>query len=317
MIKTENLTKYYGTFPAIQDVTFSADKGEILGFLGPNAAGKTTTMRILTCFFPPTSGKATVAGYDVFTDSLEVRKRIGYLPETVPLYLEMTVASYLNFVGEVKGLRGRDLKTQVGKVIEECGLKQVQSRIIKHLSKGYRQRVGIAQALLHDPEVLILDEPTIGLDPKQIIEIRDLIKNLGGERTIILSTHILPEASMTCERVVIINEGRIVAQGTPESLDAELEKSARVQIVVDGPTSAVREGLERVTGVTAVTVQKEGNGTPATFLVESRRDRDVRKDLARMVHERSWGLVEMKSVGMTLEDIYIRVLTREQEGAQR
>jgi len=317
MIKTENLTKYYGTFPAIQDVTFSAEKGEILGFLGPNAAGKTTTMRILTCFFPPTSGNATVAGYDVFADSLEVRKRIGYLPETVPLYLEMTAASYLNFVGEVKGLRSGDLKTQVGKVIEECGLQQVQHRIIRHLSKGFRQRVGIAQALLHDPEVLILDEPTIGLDPKQIIEIRDLIKSLGGERTIILSTHILPEASMTCERVVIINEGRIVAQGTPESLDAQLEKSARVQIAVDGPTSAVREGLERVTGVTTVTVQKVGNGTPATFLVESRRDKDVRKDLARMVHERGWGLVEMKSVGMTLEDIYIKVLTREQEGAQR
>jgi ABC-2 type transport system ATP-binding protein len=317
MIKTENLTKYYGTFPAIQDVTFAAEKGEILGFLGPNAAGKTTTMRILTCFFPPTSGKATVAGYDVFSDSLEVRKRIGYLPETVPLYLEMNAASYLNFVGEVKGLRGRDLKTQVGKVIEECGVQQVQHRIIRHLSKGFRQRVGIAQALLHDPEVLILDEPTIGLDPKQIIEIRDLIKSLGGERTIILSTHILPEASMTCERVVIINEGRIVAQGTPESLDAQLEKAARVQIAVDGPTNAVREGLERVTGVTTVTVQKQGNGTPATFLVESRRDRDVRKDLARMVHERGWGLVEMKSVGMSLEDIYIKVLTREQEAAQQ
>jgi ABC-2 type transport system ATP-binding protein len=317
MIKTENLTKYYGTFPAIQDVTFSAEKGEILGFLGPNAAGKTTTMRILTCFFPPTSGNATVAGYDVFADSLEVRKRIGYLPETVPLYLEMTAASYLSFVGEVKGLRGRELKTQVGKVIEECGVQQVQHRIIRHLSKGFRQRVGIAQALLHDPEVLILDEPTIGLDPKQIIEIRDLIKSLGGERTVILSTHILPEASMTCERVVIINEGRIVAQGTPESLDAQLEKSARVQIAVDGPTNAVREGLERVTGVTTVTVQKMGNGTPAMFLVESRRDKDVRKDLARMVHERGWGLVEMKSVGMTLEDIYIKVLTREQEAAQR
>jgi ABC-2 type transport system ATP-binding protein len=317
MIKTENLTKYYGTFPAIQDVTFSAEKGEILGFLGPNAAGKTTTMRILTCFFPPTSGNATVAGYDVFADSLEVRKRIGYLPETVPLYLEMTAASYLSFVGEVKGLRGRELKTQVGKVIEECGVQQVQHRIIRHLSKGFRQRVGIAQALLHDPEVLILDEPTIGLDPKQIIEIRDLIKSLGGERTVILSTHILPEASMTCERVVIINEGRIVAQGTPESLDAQLEKSARVQIAVDGPTNAVREGLERVTGVTTVTVQKVGNGSPAMFLVESRRDKDVRKDLARMVHERGWGLVEMKSVGMTLEDIYIKVLTREQEAAQR
>jgi len=282
MIKTENLTKYYGRFPAIQDVTFSAEKGEILGFLGPNAAGKTTTMRILTCFFPATSGKATVAGYDVFTDSLEVRKRIGYLPESVPLYPEMTAASYLGFAAEIKGLRGRDLKAQVGKVIEQCGLQPVQNRIIKHLSKGYRQRVGIAQALLHDPEVLILDEPTIGLDPKQIIEIRELIRSLGGERTIILSTHILPEASLTCERVVI-----------------------------EGPIDAVREGLERVPGVTSVTVQKKG--AVASFLVESKRDKDVRKDLARMVHERGWGLTEMKSVGMSLEDIYIRVLTREQE----
>ena len=317
MIKTENLTKYYGKFAAIQDVTFSVEKGEILGFLGPNAAGKTTTMRILTCFFPATSGKATVAGYDVFTDSLEVRKRIGYLPESVPLYLEMTTGSYLNFVAEIKGLRGRDRKKQVGKVIEQCGLQSVQNRITKHLSKGYRQRVGIAQALLHDPEVLILDEPTIGLDPKQIIEIRELIKSLGGERTIILSTHILPEASMTCERVVIINEGRIVAQGTPEYLDAQLEKAARVQIGVEGPTDAVREGIERVPGVTSVTVQKEGNDTPASFLVESRRDRDVRKDLARMVHERGWSLIELRSVGMSLEDIYIKVLTREQEGSEQ
>jgi len=311
MIKTENLTKYYGRFPAIQDVTFSAEKGEILGFLGPNAAGKTTTMRILTCFFPATSGKATVAGYDVFTDSLEVRKRIGYLPESVPLYPEMTAASYLGFAAEIKGLRGRDLKAQVGKVIEQCGLQPVQNRIIKHLSKGYRQRVGIAQALLHDPEVLILDEPTIGLDPKQIIEIRELIRSLGGERTIILSTHILPEASLTCERVVIINEGRIVAKGTPDDLDAQLEKVARIQIGVEGPIDAVREGLERVPGVTSVTVQKKG--AVASFLVESKRDKDVRKDLARMVHERGWGLTEMKSVGMSLEDIYIRVLTREQE----
>ena len=229
------------------------------------------------------------------------------------LYPEMIAASYLGFVAEIKGLRGRDLKSQVGKVIEQCGLQAVQNRIIKHLSKGYRQRVGIAQALLHDPEVLILDEPTIGLDPKQIIEIRELIRSLGGERTIILSTHILPEASLTCERVVIINEGRIVAKGTPDDLDAQLEKVARIQIGVEGPIDAVREGLERVAGVTSVTVQRKG--TPASFLVESKRDKDVRKDLARMVHERGWGLTEMKSVGMSLEDIYIRVLTREQEVA--
>jgi len=196
-------------------------------------------------------------------------------------------------------------------------LREVQHRINRHLSKGYRQRVGIAQALLHDPEVLILDEPTIGLDPKQIIEIRELIKSLGGERTIILSTHILPEASMTCERVVIINEGRIVAQGTPDYLDTQLEKSARVRLEVEGPTDAVREGLERVAGVTGVTVQREGNGQPASFLVESRRDRDVRKELARVVHERGWGLLEMKLVGMSLEDIYIKVLTREEEVAER
>jgi ABC-2 type transport system ATP-binding protein len=317
MIKTEKLTKYYGKFPAIKDVSFSAKKGEILGFLGPNAAGKTTTMRILTCFFPPTSGQATVAGYDVFADSLEVRRRIGYLPETVPLYLEMVASSYLSFVAEVKGLKGGERKAQVGKVIEQCGLQDVQHRIIKHLSKGYRQRLGIAQALLHDPEVLILDEPTIGLDPKQIIEIRRLIKGLGGERTVILSTHILPEASMVCERVVIINRGRIVAQGTPESLNTQLEESARVQIEVEGPTSDVREGLEGVAGVTGVTLQEEGDGQPASFLVESRRDKDLRKELARMVHERGWGLVELKSVGMSLEDIYIRVLTRDEEVSEQ
>ncbi|MDP7556183.1 MAG: ATP-binding cassette domain-containing protein, partial [Nitrospinota bacterium] len=225
MIQAENLTKFFGQTQAISNVSFSAAKGEILGFLGPNGAGKTTTMRLLSCFMPPTSGKARVAGYCVMNDSLEVRKRLGYLPENAPLYTHMTTRNYLHFVSEVKGIPAHERSRKVECVIGDCGLQEVSGRIIGVLSKGYRQRVGIAQALLNDPEVLILDEPTAGLDPKQIIEIRDLIKNLAGNRTIILSTHILPEVSMVCNRVIIINDGIIVAKDTPDNLMDQLQKN--------------------------------------------------------------------------------------------
>ncbi len=219
MIEVENLTKYYGDRPAIDNITFRVEKGEILGFLGPNGAGKTTTMRILAGFFPPTSGIARVAGYDVVNNSIDVRRRIGYMPETIPLYKDMRVKEYLEFVAEVKGVPRKRRKSKIEKAMKECGTTEVYHRLIGKLSKGFQQRVGLAQALLHDPEVLILDEPTIGLDPKQIIEIRQLIKSLAGERTIILSTHILPEVSMTCQRVIIINEGKIIAMDTPENLN--------------------------------------------------------------------------------------------------
>ena len=216
MIKVENLTKSYGNFQALKGVSFTVKKGEILGFLGPNGAGKTTTMRILTCFFPATSGKASIAGYDVFEESLEVRKRIGYLPENVPLYPEMKVTDYLKFVAGVKGVSRKAINERVSVVMEECVLTHMSHKLVGQLSKGYRQRVGIAQALVNEPDVLILDEPTVGLDPKQIIEIRKLIKGLAGRRTVILSTHILPEVSMTCQRVIIINDGRVIASDTPK-----------------------------------------------------------------------------------------------------
>jgi len=311
MIEVENLTKYYGLVPAIQDVSFKVEKGEILGFLGPNAAGKTTTMRILTCFMPPTQGKARVAGYDCLEQSLEVRRRIGYLPENIPLYNEMPVSDYLHFVAEVKGIPRGDRPVQIGRVMDDCGLKEVAKKANGKLSKGYRQRVGLAQALLADPEVLILDEPTVGLDPKQIIEIRNLIKNLGGERTVILSTHTLPEVSMTCQRVVIINEGQVVAVDTPENLTAQLQSSAQVLLRVEGPSEEVAAELSRVEGVSAVERQTRNGGLAHTYLISSLPGTDVRKELAAAVLRRKWGLLELRGLVLTLEDIFVRLVTEE------
>lgn len=311
MIQVEHLTKYYGPVAAIQDVSFRVEKGEIVGFLGPNGAGKTTTMRILACFMPASAGTARVAGYDVFSQSLEVRRRTGYLPEHVPLYSEMPVAAYLDFVAEVKGVPRAGRKRRVAEVMERCLIADVGHRLVGRLSKGYRQRVGLAQALVNDPEVLVLDEPTIGLDPKQIIEIRSLIKSLAGQRTVILSTHILPEVSMICSRVIIINQGQIVAVDSPESLTARLSQSERIQVQVDGPPEAVLAELRRLPGVLAVDQKALVNGI-GTFLVESARDRDVRRDLSRAVVGRGWGILELRGIGMTLEDIFIRLVTEEQ-----
>jgi len=313
MIEVEGLTKYYGLFPAIKDLTFQVGRGEILGFLGPNGAGKTTTMRILTCYVPPTRGTVRVAGFDIDKDPLEVRRRIGYLPENVPLYGDMTVSSYLFFVAELKGLKRRERQRRVEEIIRECGIAEVRNKLISKLSKGYRQRVGIAQALLGDPEVLILDEPTIGLDPKQIIEIRNLIKSLGGRRTIILSTHILPEVSMVCQRVIIINEGRLVAVDTPENLTAQLQKSHHISLEIEGPPDQVAKELQRVEGV----LQIEGQGCTGNgvyrYLVKSKPEMDIRKELARVVHHNNWGLWELRPVSMTLEDIFIKLVTEEAE----
>ena len=314
MIEVDRLTKYYGPVAAIQDVSFSVQKGAIVGFLGPNGAGKTTTMRILSCFMPASSGAARVAGYDVFEQSLEVRRRIGYLPENVPLYGDMTVRAYLDFVAEAKGLGRAERRRRVGEVMARCLIEDVQGRLIGRLSKGYRQRVGLAQALVADPDVLILDEPTIGLDPKQIVQIRSLIKSLAGEHTVILSTHILPEVSMVCEGVVIINRGRIVASGTLDRLMDEVAPIARVQVQVEGPAELVGASLRAVPGVQRVEAHGVTNGV-GTFVVEADRARDVRRELSQLVAQQRWGLLELRALELSLEDMFIRILAGEMQEA--
>ncbi|HBR16308.1 MAG: MFS transporter [Deltaproteobacteria bacterium RIFCSPLOWO2_12_FULL_43_16] len=312
MIEVENLTKYYGDYHALKGVTFSVKKGDILGFLGPNGAGKTTTMRILTCFFPPTSGKASVAGFDVFEEPLEVRKRIGYLPENVPLYKDMTVEDYLIFAAGIKGVEGKKIKGAVAKVMDECVLTDVSYKFIAELSKGYRQRVGLAQALVNEPEVLILDEPTIGLDPKQIIEIRKLIKNLAGRRTVILSTHILPEVSMTCQKVVIINDGRVVAVDTPQNLTSRVQGASRFIIRIEGPSHEVIKTLEAIQGVSKV-IRRDSHAANGIgeYTIESLKERDIRRDIAPVIVNKGWALIELRPQEMSLEDIFVKLVTKE------
>jgi len=311
MIEVEGLTKVYGNKTAIDNLTFTVQQGEVVGFLGPNGAGKTTTMRVLSCYMPPTSGTARVGGYDIRTQALDVRRRIGYLPEHVPLYTDLTVTQYLSFVAEAKGLSRLTRRQRVGEAIERCLLQDARGRIIGKLSKGYRQRVGLAQALLGDPPILILDEPTIGLDPKQIIEIRGLIRDMQGERTVILSTHILPEVSMVCQRVIIINEGRIVAVDTPETLTRRLQRSTQVLLQIDGPPDQVTVRLREAPGVLQV-VMKDGAGALRRYLVETDKDRDLRQELARVVCSSGWGLLELRPVDMSLEDVFIRLVTEEE-----
>ena len=310
MIEVQGLTKRYGRTVAVQDVNFSVKKGEILGFLGPNGAGKTTTMRVLTGFLPPTLGKVTVAGYDVMREPLQVKSRIGYLPETPPLYTDMRVTEMLAFAGRIKGVPGRELKQRIAEVSEKTAVSDVSRKLVGQLSKGYRQRVGLAAALIHNPEVLVLDEPTAGLDPKQIIETRKLITSLAGEHTIILSTHILPEAANTCGRVMIINAGKLVAEDTPENLTARLQGYETMNMVVEGPETEVRERLSRVTGVSRVSPSQAGNGR-AAFAVQTAKGQDVRKELARAVVESGWGLLELRPVGLSLEEIFLKLTTTE------
>ncbi len=314
MIEVKNLTKHYGNQRGINGVSFTVEKGEILGFLGPNGAGKTTTMRILTCFMSATSGSARVAGFDVFEDSMEVRRRIGYLPETVPLYTDMVVPVYLRFVAGLKGIPGRDVKKRVTEVMGDVGLNEVAHKFIGELSKGYRQRVGLAQALLHDPEVLILDEPTIGLDPRQIKDIRSLIKGLAGKRTVILSTHILPEVTMTCKRVIIINKGKIVAGDTPENLTKQLQKSLKFDLRVQGPgKDEIRDGLAELNMLKKISYMT-GSGNEHTFMVEIKDNSDdVFKEIPALFAQKKWGLREMKQAGMSLEDIFIQLVTEEKQ----
>ncbi len=305
MIKVEGLTKRYGSTTAVKNISFEVEKGEVVGFLGPNGAGKTTTMRVLTCFLPPTEGTASVAGFDVLEDPLEVKKRIGYLPETPPLYPEMSVRDYLDFVARLKGIPSADVADRVDKVLGRCNLGDVQSKLNSQLSKGYRQRVGLAQALIHNPDVLILDEPTAGLDPKQIIEVRQLIRELSGDHTVILSTHILPEVSSTCGRVIIINDGKIEASDTPENLTARLQGHDSIWLEVDGPADQVEPRLAAVPGVERV-VPTEGQ-LGAAWQVEADKDPAVRTALAKAVIDGGWGLYEIRSVGLSLEDIFLKL----------
>lgn len=311
MIAVENLTKDYGSHRAIDGISFSMEKGEVLGFLGPNGAGKTTMMRILTCCMPPTSGRATVAGFDCFTDPLEVRRRIGYLPERVPLYDDMRVSDYLEFVAGMKGMPANQISDRVRQVAGDCGLDDVYTRRISNISRGYRQRVGLAQALVNDPEVLILDEPTVGLDPAQIKEIRGLIKKLSGKHTIILSTHILPEVSLLCSKVVIINQGKLVAMDTPANLGAQLEGSSRLLLRIGGPADQVEAALGQVEGVTSVQRDSTSHTDSSSFSLDFSPGQNPRKDLQALIAEKNWDLIEMRSISASLEDVFIKLVTRE------
>ena len=319
MIKVEGLTKRYARTVAVDNVSFEVSKGQIVGFLGPNGAGKTTTMRVLTCFLPPTSGGAEVAGFNVATHPMEVKRRIGYLPETPPLYPEMEVVEYLQFVGRLKGVPKSMLKTRIDEVSEKCNITDVRTKLISKLSKGYRQRVGLAQAIIHNPDVLILDEPTSGLDPKQILETRQLIKALAGDHTIILSTHILPEVEQTCERVIIINKGQVVATDSVENLTSRLRGSEAVSVEVsarEGSLDAVqvRQRLEQVNGVSRV-VAKDSRDGHAKFEVESLQGRHVRPDLARTVVEGGWNLHELHPVSFSLEEIFLELTSSDKPAA--
>jgi ABC-2 type transport system ATP-binding protein len=314
VIEVQHLTKRYGRVTAVDDVSFRVERGEILGFLGPNGAGKTTTMRILTGYMPASDGKAIVAGFDVFDQPVEAKRRTGYLPETPPLYPDMTVREYLAFVAKIKGVPANERRERVQYVMERTWITDMANRLCSKLSKGYRQRVGLAQAIIHNPDVLILDEPTAGLDPKQIIETRRLIKELAGDHTIILSTHILPEVSQTCQRVVIINKGRVVAIDTPDNLTARLRGSETMYVQVDAAGNDVGEELQRLVGVTRVVEADRRDGVVG-YEVESAQGHDVRRDLARAVVTNGWGLLELRPMRMSLEEIFLSLTTEDEPAA--
>ena len=319
MIKVESLTKRYARTVAVNDISFEVEKGQIVGFLGPNGAGKTTTMRVLTCFLPPTAGTAKIVGFDVLKQPLEVKRRIGYLPETPPLYPEMEVVEYLTFVGKLKGIARADLKQRVEEVAERCAIGEYRYKLISKLSRGYRQRVGLAQAIIHNPDVLILDEPTAGLDPKQIIETRELIKGLAGDHTIILSTHILSEVEQTCQHVIIIDKGKLVATDSVENLTHRLRGSESVAVEIAPRDSAldpvlVRQRLEQVAGVSRV-IQKDRRDSRLVFEVESQQGRPVRGELARAVVEAGWNLNELRPVALSLEEIFLALTAAEKADA--
>lgn len=318
MIEVEHLSKIYGSTPAITDVTFSVEPGEILGLLGPNGAGKTTTMRILAGYLPATNGNARIAGYDVHENSLAVRQRIGYLPETPPLYPDMTVEGFLHFVARIKGVPAGDRPNKVTAAIERCNLEEKRRVIIRKLSKGYRQRVGIAQAIVHDPPAIILDEPTVGLDPRQIIEVRNLIKSLAGTHTVILSTHILPEVSMTCSRVAIINRGKVVATNTPENLMTQLTGGSGYELEIEGEAALAKQVLQKVAGVSLIesipTAGIHGHQPQenrAYLRVISQPGKEPGKDIATTLVRAGFGLHELRRVNATLEDVFLQLTTEE------
>lgn len=313
MIEVDGLAKYYGRLAAIKDVSFRVESGEIVGFLGPNGAGKTTTMRILTCFSPPSRGTARIQGLDVRSDSLKIRERIGYLPENVPLYDWMRVRSYLEFVARAKGVAAPDRVKEVARVSQAVGLGQVMGRIIRSLSKGFRQRVGLAQALIGDPPILILDEPTIGLDPRQIREIRELIKGFAQNRTVILSTHILPEVSQVCSRVIIINKGSIIAEDTPDNLIGRHAGSSRCTVSARAPEVKMQELLSAVPGVLSVQIAGSSPGGEAKLMIEAEPQTEVCPALARAVLEQGWDLLELKTIHASLEDVFIDLVTEESQ----
>jgi len=321
MIGVRNLTKKYARNTAVDHISFEVGKGQIVGFLGPNGAGKTTTMRVLTCFLPPTSGSASIAGFDVLEQPLEVKRRIGYLPETPPLYLEMRASEYLAFVGKIKGLRGPELAKRVNYVLDRCAVLDVKDKVLGKLSKGYRQRVGLAQAIIHNPDVLILDEPTAGLDPKQINETRDLIKSLAGDHTIILSTHILPEVEQTCQQVLIINKGKLVATDSVSNLQNRARGAGSVLVEVASrnglmDAAAAKSRIEQVPGVTRALI-KDAHENRLTLEVEGRNDRAIRGDLVRAIVAAGWDLNELRSAAVSLEEIFLQLTgsSEEQKGA--
>jgi len=307
MINVQHVSKRFGTRTVLHDLSFFVENGEIVAFLGPNGAGKTTTMRILTCFMPATEGTAEIAGFNGAEHPQEVKRRVGYLPESPPLYQELTVSEYLRFVGRLKLMPSDDIARRMTEVIEQLELGDVQSRVIGHLSRGFRQRVGLAQALLHNPPVLILDEPTVGLDPKQILEIRHLIQSLTGSHTIILSTHILPEATAVCQRVIIIHQGRIVAVDTPKQLSARLQQSERISLTVKHSPQGFSNNLEKLDGVTNITL----GSTPNTFLIDSQPGIDLREQLVSLSTKDDIGLLELKTIPMSLEDVFLQLTQNE------
>jgi ABC-2 type transport system ATP-binding protein len=311
VIEVQHLTKHYGRVTAVDDVSFRVERGEILGFLGPNGAGKTTTMRILTGYMPATAGRASVAGFDIFEQPLEAKRRTGYLPESPPLYPEMTVREYLTFVAKIRGVASGDRRTRVGWAMDRTRLADMAERHCGKLSKGYRQRVGLAQAIIHNPDVLILDEPTAGLDPKQILETRELIRSLAGDHTVVLSTHILPEVAQTCQRVVIINKGRVVAVDTPDNLTARLKGAETMYVQVDAGTADASAALRGVSGVLQVRAADVHESGARGYEVESERGLDVRRELARVVVGAGWGLLELRPMRMSLEEIFLQLTTED------
>ncbi len=319
MIEVDHLSKSYGQARAVNDISFRVEPGEILGFLGPNGAGKTTTMRILTGYLPATAGSARIAGFDVFEQSLEVRKRIGYLPETPPLYPEMSVRAYLEFVARIKGVAAADIASRVSNAMQMTNIEDKAGELVKRLSRGYKQRVGIAQSIVHNPDVVILDEPTVGLDPKQIIEVRKLIKGLKKDHTVILSTHILPEVSATCDRVVIINKGRIAAIDTPGNLTAQLKGGERVRIEVLGDTEKLRSTLWSIEGINRLDIDttKATDGAPVSATIESERGLDLRSRIAGSLVTNGFELLELRGVSLSLEEIFLQLTTEETQQTQQ